>query len=63
MKAVTYNGKEYASRHSRKHDGEIESYKEGIAEAVAETSGRADGYVFLRRAFTERKIKTGIKSA
>jgi len=62
MKAVTYNGKEYAEVDIPANMmGEIESYKEGIAEAVAETSEELMDKYFSGEPFTEEEIKTGIK--
>jgi len=62
MKVVTFNGKEYQEKDVPDNlKGEEESYKEGIFEAVAETSEELMEKYFAGEPFTDEEVAQGIK--
>ena len=62
MKIVTFNGKEYQEKDVPDNlKGEVESYKEGIFEAVAETSEELMEKYFAGEPFTDEEVAQGIK--
>jgi len=62
MKVVTFNGKEYQEKDVPDNlKGEVESYKEGIFEAVAETSEELMEKYFAGEPFTDEEVAQGIK--
>jgi len=62
MKVVTFNGKEYQEKDVPDNlKGEVESYKEGIFEAVAETSEELMEKYFAGEPFTDEEAAQGIK--
>ena len=63
MKAVFFNGKDIVEGAIPDNmKGQIEEYKEGISEAVAETDEELMEKYFSGEAFTDEEIKKGIKS-
>lgn len=62
MKVVTFNGKEYVEKDIPANiKDEIEAYREGIFEAVAETSEDLMEKYFSGEPFTDEEVAQGIK--